>query len=90
MNGYVNFNAKETRFNFDVRSPTPVGNVRGFIEVDFYGSESTLHMRHAYGVIGNFLAGQTWSTFMDITARPVTIDFEGAGAKRASARCRTI
>jgi hypothetical protein len=78
LGGFVNFNAKETRFNFDARSPTPVGNVRGFVEVDFYGSETALHMRHAYGVIGNFLGGQTWSTFMDITARPVTIDFEGA------------
>jgi hypothetical protein len=80
LGGFVNFHAKESRFNFDIRSPTPVGNFRAFIEIDFYGPNGSTapHLRHAYGVIGHFLGGQTWTTFMDISARPVTIDFEGA------------
>ena len=34
-------------------------------------------MRHAYGEFGPILGGQTWSTFQDISARPLTVDFEG-------------
>ena len=80
LGGANNIHAKESRFYFDVRSPTPIGNFRGYIEIDFYGSggSSAPHLRHAYGVIGHLLGGQTWTTFMDISARPKTVDFEGA------------
>ena len=54
------------------RSPTNlVSNSSGF------------RLRHAYGKVGNFLAGQTWSTFMDANwvLYPSTVDFGGpAGA----------
>jgi len=78
LGGAFNLHAKESRFNFDLRAPTPIGNFRSFIEIDFYGSGGSPHLRHAYGVIDHVLGGQTWTTFMDISARPKTVDFEGA------------
>lgn len=41
-------------------------------------------LRHAYGELdgswGKLLAGQTWSTFMNLDAAPETIDFNGHGS----------
>lgn len=34
-------------------------------------------IRHAYGVFGGLLVGQTWSTFMDVDNYPETVDFNG-------------
>jgi hypothetical protein len=68
--------AKQTRLNLDVRTPTDLGDARIFLEVDFFGSGTTLRMRHAYATLGNLLVGQTWSTFMDEDASPPTLDFE--------------
>jgi hypothetical protein len=34
-------------------------------------------LRHAYGQVGPFLVGQTWSTFMDVDNLPETVDFNG-------------
>lgn len=34
-------------------------------------------LRHAYGQFGGLLAGQTWSTFMDLDNSPETVDFNG-------------
>lgn len=43
-----------------------------------------LRLRHAYGEIdgdwGKLLAGQTWSTFMDLDSLPETVDFNGHGS----------
>jgi len=59
-----------------------LGHVKGklwriYIEVDFYSEHYYPRLRHAYGQIGGFLFGQTWSTLMDLDAMPNTIDFEG-------------
>lgn len=34
-------------------------------------------LRQAYGQVGGFLVGQTWSTFMDLDNSPETVDFNG-------------
>ncbi|WP_018609814.1 DcaP family trimeric outer membrane transporter [Uliginosibacterium gangwonense] len=34
-------------------------------------------LRHAYGQVGPWLVGQTWSTFMDLDSTPETVDFNG-------------
>ena len=54
-----------SRFNFDVRSPSSVGDLRAFIEADFAGTSGTLRLRHAFAQWGQLLVGQTWSTFSD-------------------------
>jgi hypothetical protein len=71
-----NVHAKETRLNLDVRGMAEGRELRMFIETDFYGSSTTLRLRHAYGSWGGLLGGQTWTTFMDDDNLPRTIDFE--------------
>jgi len=74
--GETTIHARESRFNIDFRTSAKP-KFRAFIEVDFFGDGNTLRLRHAYGEFGRVLAGQTWSTFMDLSARPLTVDFEG-------------
>lgn len=69
--------AKQTRMNFEVREETRQGPLRAFIEADFEGEGDTFRLRHAFGQFRWILAGQSWSTLMDINSRPEEVDFEG-------------
>ena len=76
------FTANTSRFNFEMRTPTGVGQVRTFIEGDFTGSNVeaarlNFRLRHAYAQFHGFLVGQTWSTFSDPLADHQDMDFEG-------------
>ena len=83
--GHTRLHAKQTRFWIDTRTPSDYGQIRTMIQGDFEGgggnelvSNSThFRLRHAFGTIGNFLAGQTWSNFMILGALSDTIDFAG-------------
>lgn len=44
------------------------------VEGDFYDG---FRLRHAYGEIGNWLAGQTWTNVSTVVGRIKTIDYEG-------------
>lgn len=78
QSGRTTIHARETRLNLDLRSNgTGTHHFRAFIEGDFYGDGNAFRMRHGFGEFGPILGGQTWSTFQDITARALTIDFEG-------------
>lgn len=79
--GQTTIHARETRFIFDLQGKTPKGKIRAFFEGDFYGDGNSFRIRHAYGEFGNLLGGQTWTTFMDITARPRSLDYEGPDAE---------
>ncbi len=68
--------ANQTRLNLDVRGPSGADPMRVFIEGDFEGSGNAFRLRHAYGVMGSVLGGQTWSNFMDEDGMPETLDFE--------------
>lgn len=76
------YHARQSRLSFDARWLVEQRVVRAFIEADFFGSTttsaSTFRLRHAYGRIGRFTAGQTWTTFTDPSAVPQTLDVEGA------------
>jgi DcaP outer membrane protein len=77
------FSANTSRFNFEMRTPTGVGQLRTFIEGDFFGSSTTterrtdFRLRHAYAQFHGFIIGQTWSTFSDPKANHQDMDFEG-------------
>ncbi|GAB2487512.1 DcaP family trimeric outer membrane transporter [Algoriphagus taiwanensis] len=79
--GYVNFFAKESRFNIDVRR-IEQGKVplKLFIEGDFFNDETRFRLRHAYMVVGNFIFGQTWTTLSFLEAMPNMIDFAAGDA----------
>ena len=84
-NDKVVFTAKQSRLFVKTKTATPMGDLKIHLEGDFYGqggnqvvsNSSTWRLRQAYGELGNFLAGQTWSTFMNVSALPETVDFGG-------------
>jgi len=69
--------ARQSRINVDFRRPGQLGNLRVFLEADFFGGEgaTAFRMRHAYGQVKNLLLGWTWSTLSDVDAFPDTLDF---------------
>ncbi|HEY6334489.1 MAG TPA: DcaP family trimeric outer membrane transporter [Alphaproteobacteria bacterium] len=82
----VRVQARQSRINFETRTPSDYGQVGTYIEGDFYGTSpggaggnntSNFRIRHAYGTVGNFLAGQTWSVFTDVIDGAETLDFFG-------------
>lgn len=87
--GRTRLHARQSRLNVDVRKPTEYGDVRTFVEGDFFGAggnqnvsnSTSFRLRHAFGEVGQFLAGQTWSTFMDVSVIPDTLDFEGPNSE---------
>lgn len=68
----------EGDFNNDPRTGNSA--VSGDLK-NIYTQQSTnsynFRLRHAYGQFGGLLAGQTWSTFMDVDNSPETVDFNG-------------
>jgi hypothetical protein len=78
---YVDFFAKETRINFDIRRIIPGAvPLRGFVEGDFFSAGAQFRLRHAYITAGNFVIGQTWTTLSFMEAIPVMIDFAAGDA----------
>lgn len=76
------FHARQSRLSFDTRWRVDEKIIRAFVEGDFFGGPADgtadFRLRHAYGRLGRFTAGQTWTTFTDPSAVPQTLDFEGA------------
>ncbi|HWK49707.1 MAG TPA: DcaP family trimeric outer membrane transporter [Steroidobacter sp.] len=78
---------KQSRFIFGTDTDLANGGLLSSrLEVDLYGSalgdeRATntygVQVRHAYFQYGRWLAGQTWSNFMDATTLPETADFIG-------------
>jgi hypothetical protein len=78
-------NARASRLNLDWRRPTELGEIKGFIEFNFFGSDRNdfvqgphaFNLPHAYLQVGPWTAGRTFSLFMDIDSYPDTLDFYG-------------
>ncbi len=82
-NDQITLHAKESRFWFKSFTPSSWGDINTYMEIDFFGDERlynyTPRLRHAYGTIGNFLAGQTWTTFLNSQALADTLDNNNVG-----------
>ncbi|GAB2191424.1 DcaP family trimeric outer membrane transporter [Sessilibacter sp. MAH2] len=84
------FNVRESRINFKVEHP----DVSAFVEFDLYGgggnevvsNSSNPRLRHFYLTYKNWLAGQTWTTFMPLQALPESLDFGGPHVGEAFVR----
>jgi Porin subfamily len=77
--GTYHMQGKLTRFIIESQTPTSFGNVKTYLASDFYGYENGgatggqtlqnnnygLRVVHAYVALGGFLAGKTWSNFID-------------------------
>lgn len=85
-------NARATRFSLELRRPSTLGNLRFYVENDFYGDGSSygFHLNHAYGQVGNTYGGFGYSALVDADALPDTLDDWGPGGaiflRTASAR----
>ena len=76
------FGVRQTRFGVAGFTPTPVGDLKVVYEFDMFGTgadegQTTMRLRHAYGQLGKFVAGQTNSPFMDADVWPNTLEYWG-------------
>lgn len=80
--GETVLSARQSRLGFKGLIPTDVGDIKTIFEFELFGvgddaGETTFRLRHAWGELGQFGAGQTWSLFMDPSVYPNTIDYWG-------------
>ena len=80
--GQAFFSVRQTRFGVRSSSETSMGTLKTQFEFELFGTgvdagQTTLRLRHAYGELGKFGAGQTWSPFMDIDVFPNTVEYWG-------------
>jgi hypothetical protein len=80
--GETSVSVRQSRLGVRGLLPTPVGDLRTRFEFDLYGvgddaGETTFRLRHAWGELGSFGAGQTSSLFMDPDVFPNTIEYWG-------------
>jgi DcaP outer membrane protein len=81
-NGNAYFGVRQTRFGVKTSTPTPLGDLKTIFEFELFGTgvdagQTTFRLRHAYGELGPFGAGQTWSPFMDIDVFPNSLEYWG-------------
>ncbi len=73
---------RQTRLGVRSTSPTDLGDLKTQFEFELFGvgvdeGQTTFRLRHAYGELGHFGAGPTWSPFMDIDVFPNTLEYWG-------------
>jgi cell division protein FtsB len=81
-NGSTYFSVRQTRFGVKSSTPTALGVLKTLFEFELFGTgvdagQTTFRLRHAYGELGQFGAGQTWSPFMDIDVFPNSLEYWG-------------
>ncbi len=73
---------RQSRLGVKSFTPTPLGELKTTFEFELFGvgsdaGQTTFRLRHAWGELGQFGAGQTWSTFMDIDVFPNSVEYWG-------------
>jgi hypothetical protein len=73
---------RQTRVGVRSTTPTDLGDLKTTFEFELFGTgvdegQTTFRLRHAYGELGAFGAGQTWSPFMDIDVFPNSLEYWG-------------
>ena len=73
---------RQTRFGAKGNAPTSMGDLKTTFEFELFGvgvdeGQTTFRLRHAYGELGKFGAGQTWSPFMDPDVFPNSLEYWG-------------
>jgi len=80
--GSTFFSARQTRFGVKTTTPTQMGDLFTQFEWEMFGvgvdaGQTTIRLRHAYGQLGKWGAGQYWSPFMDIDVFPNSLEYWG-------------
>jgi len=81
-NGVAFAGVRQSRFGVKTSSPTALGELKTQFEFELFGTgddsgQTTFRLRHAYGELGRFGAGQTWSPFMDPDVFPNSLEYWG-------------
>lgn len=81
-NGNYYTSVRQTRFGVKSSTPTKYGELKTIFEFELFGTgadagQTTFRLRHAYGELGQFGAGQNWSTFVDPDVFPNTNEYWG-------------
>lgn len=82
QNGNFFTGVRQTRFGLKSLVPTSHGELKAVFEFELFGvgvdaGQTTFRLRQAYGELGQWLAGQTWSPFMDPDVFPNSIEYWG-------------
>src|SRR5438270_1635508 len=80
--GNTYWGVRQTRFGVKTATATPFGELTTRFEWELFGvggdaGQTTFRLRHAYGELGKWGAGQTWSPFMDIDVFPNSVEYWG-------------
>jgi len=80
--GSTFFGVRQSRLGVRSSTPTPMGELKTTFEFELFGTgvdsgQTTFRLRHAYGELGAFGAGQYWSPFMDIDVFPNSLEYWG-------------
>ena len=73
---------RQSRFGAKANAPTALGELKTIFEFELFGTgvdegQTTFRLRHAYGEVGAFGGGQTWSPFMDPDVFPNSVEYWG-------------
>ena len=73
---------RQSRLGVRSSTPTALGDLNTTFEFELFGTgvdagQTTFRLRHAYGELGAFGAGQYWSPFMDIDVFPNSLEYWG-------------
>lgn len=73
---------RQSRLGFKTDTLTKLGDLKTIFEFELFGvgedaGQTTFRLRHAWGELGQFGAGQYWSAFMDIDVFPNSIEYWG-------------
>jgi hypothetical protein len=73
---------RQSRLGVKASTPTSLGDLKTTFEFELFGvgvdsGQTTFRLRHAYGELGHFGAGQYWSPFMDPNVFPNSLEYWG-------------
>jgi hypothetical protein len=80
--GNTYFSVRQSRLGVKANIPTALGDLKTTFEFELFGTgvdagQTTFRLRHAYGELGKFGAGQTESPFMDGDVFPNSVEYWG-------------
>jgi DcaP outer membrane protein len=81
-NGNFFSSVRQSRLGVKSSTPTKYGELKTVFEFELFGTgvdagQTTFRLRHAYGELGKFGAGQYWSMFVDPDVFPNTNEYWG-------------
>jgi hypothetical protein len=73
---------RQSRLGVKTSTPTALGDLKTIFEFELFGTgvdsgQTTFRLRHAWGELGQFAAGQYWSPFTDPDAFPNSLEYWG-------------